>query len=41
MGIGPDRVRSSPPLRELQELVDQLMADPVLALTIGANPPLE
>jgi len=41
MGIGPHRIWSSPPNDELQELVDQLVADPVLMFAIGTDVILE
>jgi hypothetical protein len=41
VGIGPHRVRTGSPHHELQELVDQLMADPVDAFTVGADVTLE
>jgi hypothetical protein len=41
VGVGPDRVRTGPTDHELQELVDQLMADPIDAFTVGTDVPLE
>jgi hypothetical protein len=41
MGIGPDRVRTGPPDGELQELVDQLMADPIDVFTVATDVTLE
>jgi hypothetical protein len=41
VGIGPDGVRTGPSDDELQELVDQLVADPIDAFTVGADVTLE
>ncbi len=41
VGIGPNRVRTGPPHHELQELVDQLVADPVDVFTVGTDVTLE
>jgi hypothetical protein len=41
MGIGPHRVRTSPRRRELQEVVDQVVADPIDALAVGEHNALE
>jgi hypothetical protein len=41
MGIGPHRIRTGPPHDELQELVDQWVADSVLDLTVGTDVTLE
>jgi hypothetical protein len=35
--VGPDRVRPGPARHELQELIDQLVADPILPLAISTN----
>ena len=37
MGIGPHRVRTGPARHELEELVDQLVADPIDAFTVGTE----
>jgi hypothetical protein len=41
MGIGPNCARSGTPRGELQELIDQLVANPVLAHTVCANTTLK
>ena len=41
MGIGPHRVRTGPADDELQELVDQLVADPIDVFTVGTDVTLE
>ena len=41
MGIGPHRVRTGPPDHELEELVDQLVADPIDVFTVGTDVTLE
>ena len=41
VGVGPDRVRTSPADDELQELVDQLVADPIDVFTVGTDVTLE
>ena len=41
MGIGPHRIRTGPANDELQELVDQRVADSVLDLTVGTDLTLE
>jgi hypothetical protein len=41
MGIGPHRVGAGSANHELQELVDQWMADSVLDLTVGTDVTLE
>jgi hypothetical protein len=39
--VGPDRVRTGPRDDELEELVDQLVADPIDAFTVGTDVTLE
>ena len=41
MGIGPNRVRTDPSDHELQELVDQQVADPIDVFTVGTDVTLE
>ena len=41
MGIGPHRVRTGSAHHELEELVDQLVADPIDAFTVGTDVTLE
>jgi hypothetical protein len=41
MGVAPHGVRTGPTHDELQELIDQLVADSVLALTVGTDVTLE
>ena len=41
MGIGPDRVGAGSADHELQELVDQPVADPVVVFTVGTDVTLE
>ena len=41
VGVGPHGVGTGPADHELQELVDQLVADPVLALTVRTDVTLE
>jgi len=41
MGVGPHGVRTGPSDDELQELVYQLMADPVDVFTVGTDVTLE
>jgi hypothetical protein len=41
MGIGPHRVGAGPTDNELQELVDQLVADPIDVFTVWPDVTLE
>ena len=41
VGIGPNRVRTGPADDELQELVDQVVADPIGVFTVGTDVTLE
>jgi hypothetical protein len=41
VGIGPDRVRTGPADHEFEELVDQLVADPIDVFTVGTDVTLE
>jgi hypothetical protein len=41
VGIGPHRVGTGPPDDELQELVDQLVADPIDVFTVRMDVTLE